>query len=38
MKNLLWDLFKNTGKIEYYIKMKEVEKNERNQNRKIQTL
>ena len=39
MKNLLWDLFRNTGKIEYYIKMKEVEKNERNQNRKtIQTL
>ncbi len=34
MKNLLWDLFRNTGKIEYYIKMKEVEKNERNQNRK----
>ena len=34
MKELLWDLFKNTGKIEYYIKMKEVEKNERNQNRK----
>ena len=34
MKNLLWDLFRNTGKIEYYVKMKEVEKNERNQNRK----
>ena len=34
MKNLLWNLFRNTGKIEYYIKMKEVEKNERNQNRK----
>ena len=29
MKNLLWDLFRNTGKIEYYLKMKEVEKNER---------
>ena len=39
MKNLLWDLFKTTGKIEYYIKMKEVEKNERNKKRKkIQTL
>lgn len=34
MKNLLWDLFKNTGKIEYYLKMKEVEKNERNKKRK----
>lgn len=33
MKNLLWELFKNTGKIEYYIKMKEVEKNERSKNR-----
>ena len=38
MKNLLWELFKNTGKIEYYLKMKEVEKNERSKNRKIQTL
>lgn len=26
MKELLWDLFKATGKIEYYIKYKEVEK------------
>ena len=34
MKNLLWNLFKNTGKIEYYIKMKEVEKNEGNKKRK----
>lgn len=34
MKNLLWDLFKNTGKIEYYLKMKEVEKNENNRKRK----
>ena len=38
MKNLLWELIKNTGKIEYYLKMKEVEKNERSKNRKIQTL
>lgn len=30
MKNLLWDLFKSTGKIEYYLKLKEVEKSERN--------
>ncbi len=35
MKNLLWDLFRNTGKIEYYIKLKEVEKNERSKDRKI---
>lgn len=34
MKKLLWDLFKNTGKIEYYLKLKEVEKNERNNSRK----
>lgn len=29
MKNLLWNLFRNTGKVEYYLKLKEVEKNER---------
>lgn len=29
MKDLLWNLFRNTGKIEYYLKLKEVEKNER---------
>lgn len=34
MKYLLWNLFKNTGKIEYYLKMKEVEKNENNNTRK----
>jgi len=34
MKKLLWDLFRNTGKIEYYLKLKEVEKNERNNRRK----
>ena len=28
MKNLLWDLFITTGKIEYYIKFKEEEKKE----------
>ena len=35
MKELLWDLFKNTGKIEYYIKYKEeARKDEKNsQNR-----
>ncbi len=27
-KELLWDLFKATGKIEYYLKYKGVEKNE----------
>ena len=26
MKQLLWDLFRKTGKIEYYIKYKEVQK------------
>ena len=25
-KKLLWELFKNTGKIEYYLKYKELEK------------
>ena len=25
-KQLLWDLFKNTGKIEYYMKYKESER------------
>ena len=25
-KQLLWDLFKNTGKIEYYMKYKEIER------------
>ena len=36
MKELLWDLFKNTGKIEYYLKYKEeVKKNgKRNKDRK----
>ena len=35
MKELLWDLFKATGKIEYYLKYKEeVEKDgKRNQDR-----
>ncbi len=27
MKELLWNLFKNTGKIEYYLKYKELENN-----------
>ena len=31
MEKLLWDLFKNTGKIEYYLKYKEeVKKNGKN--------
>lgn len=34
MKELLWELFRNTGKVEYYLKMKEVEKNEKNNTRK----
>ncbi len=28
-KQLLWDLFENTGKIEYYMKYKEMEKQEK---------
>lgn len=27
-KEILWDLFKNTGKIEYYLKYKEEQKKE----------
>lgn len=34
MKSLLWNLFKNTGKIEYYLKYKELE-NESNSGKKI---
>lgn len=29
-KEILWDLFKKTGKIEYYLKYKELDKNESN--------
>lgn len=29
MKELLWDLFKKTGKIEYYMRYKEVVNNDR---------
>lgn len=28
-KKLLWNLFRSTGKIEYYLKYKELVKNER---------
>lgn len=28
-KKLLWDLFRSTGKIEYYLKYKELDRNER---------
>lgn len=28
-KDLLWDLFKSTGKIEYYLKYKEIEKKQK---------
>lgn len=34
MKEILWDLFRSTGKIEYYLKLKEVEKNENDRKRK----
>jgi len=27
MKQLLWELFKSTGKIEYYLKYKEIDDN-----------
>ncbi len=30
MKELLWDLFKNTGKIEYYIRYKKILEEETN--------
>lgn len=33
MKQLLWNLFRQTGKIEYYLKLKEVEKNDRESRR-----
>ena len=29
MKDILWDLFKTTGKIEYYLKYKEIDKNKK---------
>ena len=28
-KKLLWDLFRSTGKIEYYLKYKELDRDER---------
>jgi hypothetical protein len=30
MKNILWQLFKSTGKIEYYMKYKELEDEKNN--------
>ena len=33
MKELLWQLFRNTGKIEYYIKYRKELENERSINR-----
>ena len=35
MKDLLWSLFVHTGKIEYYMKYKEVLKNENRSREKI---
>ena len=32
MKNLLWDLFKSTGKIEYYVKYKEEIRKQKKEN------
>ena len=34
-KYLLWELFKNTGKIEYYLKYKELDKNGSNSRKNI---
>ena len=34
MKELLWDLFKNTGKIEYYLKYKELKEDNDGSNRR----
>ena len=34
MQELLWDLFKNTGKIEYYLKYKSMQKEDNNANRR----
>lgn len=28
MKELVWEMFKKTGKVEYYLKYKELERNE----------
>lgn len=34
MKEILWNLFKKTGDYKYYIFLKEIEKEEKNENRK----
>lgn len=34
-KELLWNLFKKTGKIEYYIKYKELDKNGSNSRKNL---
>ena len=34
-KELLWELFKNTGKIEYYIKYKELDKDGSNSRKNL---
>ena len=34
-KQLLWELFKNTGKIEYYLKYKELDNNESSSREKL---
>ena len=38
MKELLWDLFKTTGKIEYYLKYKEEVKKDGQNNQNRQSL
>lgn len=34
MKKVLWNLFKNTGNFKYYMFLKELEKEENNEDRK----
>lgn len=35
MKKLVWDMFRKTGKIEYYLKFKELERLEQNKNEEV---
>lgn len=37
MKDLLWDLFKNTGKIEYYMKYKDLVRSENSNGKNSQS-
>ncbi len=35
MKQLLWDMFRKTGKIEYYMKYKELERLEQSNQKEV---